>query len=99
MPGTDTVNLTIRSTIKKIDEMAFQCPITWTIYQLKTFVAMTHKQGQDYFKPTKTHFYFGGNPLNDEETIETVLRNVSILSLRRFYCFGVLFIFLEESKA
>ena len=73
----DRIQVTIRSTIKKIDEISLSCPLTWTIYQLKVFVAMNHTQGSEYLKPNKTQIFFGGKILNNEDTLEITFKNVS----------------------
>jgi len=78
MSSYETVRLTIRSTVKKIDELQLRCPTAWTIQQVKVFVAMNHRQGQDYFKPEKTQFYFGGKILENDEKLKDILKGKNL---------------------
>jgi len=76
MSSYETAKFTIRSTVKKIDEFQLKCPTEWNVQQLKVFVAMNHRQGQDYFKPEKTQYYFGGKIIENDEKLKDVLKDV-----------------------
>ena len=79
--GPITFPLTIRTTNKSIDEMIFKCPLAWTVSQLKLFIGMNHKNGNDFMRSDKLKLIYQGRILMDEESLSDVLKNVTCMLL------------------
>ena len=70
--------VTVRSQYKKIDDMSFECPLSWNLLQLKTFVYMHHKQSSEYIRPDKVSVFFAGKLWSEEEKVIALVNLVNI---------------------
>ncbi len=76
--------LTIRPTMKNIEEMTFRCPMAWTLSQLKIFIGKNHKHGNDYLRSEKLNLMYQGSMLSDAQTLFDILQNVTTKLLLTF---------------
>lgn len=80
-------NLTIRSTLKNIDDMTFKCPLNWTVHILKDFISKYDQKAVHTYKLESWNLFFGGKLLKDEEKLHDILEKVNTKIITKYYYF------------
>ena len=75
-PNFPYCNLNLITPIKTVRDMNMKCPLFWKIETLKKFIRQHHEDFLDFFKQNSWSLVFGGKTLEEDETIENIIKKV-----------------------
>lgn len=75
-PNFPYCNLTIITPVKTVRDMNMKCPLFWKIETLKKFIRQYHEDFFDYFKQNSWCLILAGKTLEEEETVENIIKKV-----------------------
>lgn len=86
-------NLTIRSTVKTVNDMTFKCPNYWSVATLKQFINTHHKSAIHIYKLESWSLMYIGKVLKEDEIVSEIIKRVFLLINNK-----IIFNFTENCK-